>query len=143
MAHYYPDQFPSFWQQLDTDADNGTIFSTREVYNELKGTQFEHIKEWVKSKNRFFRIPSSEETNFVAEILSDQHSRQLISQKSILRGSPVADPFLIACAKVHNATLVTQERLKPNAAKIPNICKKFSVPVLDFQGFLRQKKWIF
>jgi hypothetical protein len=38
-----------------------------------------------------------------------------------LCGSPVADPFVIACAKVSNGAVVTQEVKKEGGLKIPNV----------------------
>jgi len=55
----------------------------------------------------------------------------------------VADPFLIACAKVRGGTVVTEEGNKPNAAKIPNICGHFRVPCTNVEGFLTASGWRF
>jgi len=35
------------------------------------------------------------------------------------------------------------EQFRPNAAKIPNICKHFNVPCLDLRGFMAKEKWVF
>jgi hypothetical protein len=40
-------------------------------------------------------------------------------------------------------TVVTQERLKPNAAKIPNVCGHFGTACTTFEGFLKAKGWSF
>ena len=44
---------------------------------------------------------------------------------------------------VRSGTVVTLERAKPNAAKIPNVCAHFGVPCLDFEGFLHENGWSF
>jgi hypothetical protein len=35
------------------------------------------------------------------------------------------------------------EQLKPNAAKIPNICDHFSVPCFDLEEFMEAEGWEF
>lgn len=35
------------------------------------------------------------------------------------------------------------EQLKPNAAKIPNICQHFKVPCVDLEDFMEQEDWVF
>jgi hypothetical protein len=47
----------------------------------------------------------------------------------------VADPFVIACAHVREGCVVTQEKGKPNAATIHNVCDHFGVRSTDFEGF--------
>jgi hypothetical protein len=56
---------------------------------------------------------------------------------------PVADPFVIACAKIRGGTVVTEERLKPNAARIPNICQHFGIPCTNLEGFMQLMGWNF
>ncbi len=57
--------------------------------------------------------------------------------------TPVADPFVIACARVNSGTVVSQEKFKPNAAKIPNVCAHFAIPCMDLEGFMRAQNWSF
>jgi len=33
--------------------------------------------------------------------------------------------------------------LKPQAAKIPNVCQHFSVPCMDLETFMQQQGWSF
>ncbi|MFY9611452.1 MAG: DUF4411 family protein [Blastocatellia bacterium] len=66
-----------------------------------------------------------------------------MSQKALLKGTPVADPFVIAAAAVRGGTVVTQEQPKPNAAKIPNVCDHFGVAWTDLEGFMNQQNWTF
>lgn len=53
------------------------------------------------------------------------------------------DPFVVAAGKVKDATVVTQEGLKPNAAKVPNVCEHFNVPCLNLEEFMAQQGWAF
>jgi hypothetical protein len=38
---------------------------------------------------------------------------------------------------------VTEEKLKPNAAKIPNVCAHFQIPCINLERFMRDQNWSF
>lgn len=67
----------------------------------------------------------------------------LFVNKERLQGKPVADPFVIAKAKVLKGCVITQESKKPNAAHIPNVCEYFSIDCLNLEGFMEREDWIF
>ncbi len=69
--------------------------------------------------------------------------QSLIGTKAILKGTPVADPFVVASGKVNKAVVVTQEQLKPNAAKIPNACQYFHAPCINLETFMTKQGWTF
>ena len=71
------------------------------------------------------------------------HFRNLVSEYERLQARPVADPSVIACAQVREGCVVTQERGKPNAAKIPHVCDHFGVRCTDFEGFLAEMDRVF
>jgi len=54
----------------------------------------------------------------------------LIGEKQRLRGTPVADPFLIARAQALRGAAVTEESPKPNKPDIPAICAHFGIPCM-------------
>ncbi|MBB5519166.1 PIN domain-containing protein [Amphiplicatus metriothermophilus] len=139
----YPSVFPGFWRKFDDAARTGLITSTREVRAEVKRGADDFVLRWSRTNKEIFTTPDGEETAFVAEILAIPHFQQIINRKAQQRGTPVADPFVIACAKVKNGIVVTQERLKPNAAKIPNVCQHFNIPCTNLEGFLTSQKWSF
>ena len=143
--HFYLDRFPSLWTRFDELILSGEIVSVREVYNEIigYGNQESRIVLWAKEHRDLFGQPSVREMEFVAEIFSVAHFQALIKRKEMLEGRPVADPFLVAKAKVENATVVTQEGLRENAAKIPNVCEHFSVQYTNLEGFMEREDWQF
>jgi hypothetical protein len=97
-----------------------------------------------KKRNcKVFTIPTPEEMSFVQTIFSAPHFRALLGKKQLLRGVPVADPFVVACAKIRQGTVVTEERYKPHAAKIPNVCEHFQIPCINLEYFMREQKWNF
>jgi inosine-uridine nucleoside N-ribohydrolase len=78
----------------------GTLISTREVWTELKGQDVsEQVLEWGKRNKKIFSMPDRSEMMFVATIFNVPHFQSLIGEQQRLKGMPVADPFVIACAK--------------------------------------------
>lgn len=139
--NYYCAQFPSFWQKFDEAILNGKIISVRAVKNELKDGK-DDLSRFVRA-NDIFDIPTDKETEFVATIFQTQHFQSLVSKKARLLGKEVADPYLIARAKIQKACVVTEEKLKPNAAKIPNVCQKFKVGCMNLEQFMENENWSF
>jgi hypothetical protein len=144
FSNYYPDNFPTFWENIELMVDNGHILSCREVMKEiLRQDQTEHITSWVGNHPGVFGPPSEAEMSFVSRIFAIPHFQQMIGQKQRLRGYPVADPFLIARGANLGGCIVTEEIFKPNAAKIPNVCKHFGVKSVNAKEFLAEVGWSF
>jgi hypothetical protein len=88
-------------------------------------------------------LPSQEETLFVSKIFSVPHFQQLLSRKQMLKGDPLADPFVIASAKVRKGCVVTEEQRRRNAAKIPNVCEHFGIDYTNLEGLMEREGWSF
>ena len=140
---YFPDIFKEFWNRFDEMVTSGEVISTREVFSELERGGLEHVTPWAKDNKAMFTMPDGAQTAFVAQIFMIPQFRALIGAKQQQRGQPVADPFVVACAKANAATVVTEEKFKPNAAKIPNVCQHFNVPCLNLEGFMQARNWSF
>ena len=123
---------------------NGDIKLVRESYNEImKLNTKDRPAKWAKDNRNLFSTPSVDELQFVNEIFAVPHFQQLIEKKKILSGRPVADPFVIAKAKVEDACVVTEEAYKENASKIPNVCEHFDVECINLEDFMLKENWQF
>ncbi len=144
LGNYYPDRFPTFWQRFDQAVENESGVSVGEVYHELK-TQVakDWLRNWIDRRRAMFLVPKPEETAFVGRIFQVPHLQALVGEIQRLKGQPVADPFVIACARSRNGAVVTEEGNKPNAAKIPNVCEYFEVRWMNLEGFLSENGWRF
>jgi len=140
--HYYPERFPSFWDNFNGFISKQTIISVREVRKELE-EKGDRLSDWAKSHNELFLPPNAEEASFITEIFEVRHFRILIQKKQQYVTGPAADPFIIAKAKVINGCVVTQEKDAENAAKIPNVCKHFGIPCINLEGFMEKEGWQF
>lgn len=135
LQHFYPSVFKSIWDGLDSLVAQQTLISTREVFNELERQAVSaEILKWAKDNKSLFTTPTGLELQFVAEIFKIKHFHGLIGAQQRLKGMPVADPFVIACARINKGTLVTQEgwlRAHEPLTPKPN------------EGFMHQQGWTF
>lgn len=151
--NYYPDTFPTFWQRMEQAVDSEIISSVREVRKELEnyGGEQAYLLEWMKTYKHIFTQPTPEEQNSLREMFLRSDYRGLVDEKKILKGGDVADPFVIAKARVLKASVVTNEgpakRDKngnmQGSLKIPDVCQQFDVPCLSPKEFMSQEGWKF
>lgn len=142
--HYYPDRFPTLWENFESLVSNEKIVSVREVANEIESYHEEdRLVEWAKKNRKFFSQPTKDELLMVADIFRVTHYQAMIRKKERLKGKPVADPFVIAKAKACNGWVVTREKWKENSAQIPNVCEHFGIPWTNLEGFMQKEGWTF
>jgi len=105
-----PKTFPTIWKCIDNLVLQGKLWSVREVHRELKNNcPSEHIGDWIKNNYLIFQKPNEKELNVISEIFEYPQYQGLVKRQNLLKGLPVADPFIIASAKVKDAFVVTQE----------------------------------
>lgn len=139
-TNYYPSVFKKFWSEITQLVNDQNIISVREVFREI--TRLENsISDWAKQHEEIFEEPTRIEFEIVKSILKNH--RELIENRKITGGLPVADPFVIAKAKTNNLIVVTQELYKENAHKIPNICRELNVKYMTFEEFMLNESWEF
>ncbi len=143
--YYFESRFTTLWKCFYKYVDNGQIVSVREVRNEINGhyNKERRVNIWAKNNSTIFTTPTMEEMLFVREIFKIEHFQVVISRKNLLNGRPVADPFVIAKAKVMDAVVVSNEANRPQGAKIPNICEHFNVKCINLERFMEVENWMF
>jgi hypothetical protein len=144
LKNFYPKHFPSLWKGIDGLVKAERLISVREVLNELDSyNDTDFIQGWAEANKPIFLIPGNQELLFVSQMFQVKHFQTLISQKNLLTGKPIADPFVIAAGKIKAGCVITQEILKPNAAKIPNICEHFGIKYMNLEGLMKTEGWTF
>ena len=49
IGHYYPQQFPTFWDKFNQAVNLEKIISVREVFRELdQDASIDHLSDWIK-----------------------------------------------------------------------------------------------
>jgi hypothetical protein len=143
FKNYYRNRFPSLWERFEALVAESRLVSTREAYREIQDGAPESARVWAEANHALFAMPTAPEAAFVGGIYAVNHFQQNIEQQKLLKGGRNADPFVIARAAVENRAVVTLELLKPNAAKIPNICQHFNVRCLSLEEFMAAEGWVF
>lgn len=142
LENYYPDRFPTLWGQLGALATDNRLHSVSEVVKELdRNNTRQFLLDWVDTRQGLFPTPTASESKFVAGIFAVAKFQALVKQKSRLKGSPVADPWVVARAVQLGATVVTEESTDPKAIRIPAVCKHFRVPCVNIEGLMAQEGW--
>lgn len=140
LGHYYAGRFPTIWGRVNDLANDGTLCSVREVRREIEtNCPFPYIAEWVQDHRHIFMMPTETELMIVREIFRSEQYRGLVRRQNIIRGLPVADPFIVAAGKFYEALVVTQESLLSGGARIPTLCQELEVRCTDLEGFLEEE----
>ena len=144
LKYYYVDRFRTFWERFRAKIHDKSIISVREAKKELEDRfATPIIRQLTDHNEEFFEMPSIEELQFITTIYSVQHFQQNLERKKLLKGGYLADPFLVAKANANHGTVVSEEELKPHAAKVPNICDYFHIDCIKLEEFLKEEDWSF
>ena len=111
--------FPTLWSNFDALVADGRIMSTDEVWRELEDRMTPELEDWLSEHKSLFPPTSPQEAEVVRHIVVNRHFQQIIEEKKIRKGGKNADLYIIAAARVRNATVVTQEKGSEGGAKIP------------------------
>lgn len=133
---YSYDFFDTYWDKfIKPHCDKEKILVQREIYDEILKKD-DKLKKWFKECDISIVETDVEITKEVAKI---NNKFPNLTKES--KGRSLADPFVIAIAKLRNATVVTMEHegteLKP---KIPYVCKKLGVKCIDLYQFIKKNK---
>jgi hypothetical protein len=139
---YPPDVFPIIWDYLDDIINDGTLGACEDVLAELK-TGGDELYQWVRDRRDKLIVPLSAEIQQAVSDILAVHPDWVPSDRS----RNMADPFVIAVAKVHACTVVSAEAWSnspnPERTKIPNVCDGFGIRHITFLDMMREQKWIF
>jgi len=132
--YYAFDICPGFWKSVVHHHRIGRVFSIDRVRNELlAGHKTEDLVQWVRNDiPRSFFIPV--DTDAVVRAYTDimmwvqRHPRYFDLAKA--KFATGADGWLVAYARVHGSTVVTNEQSAPESrreVKLPDVCDQFEV----------------
>ncbi len=134
-----PTIFPTLWENIEGMIATGTVRSVDLVRDELEGKD-DDVPRWAKAQPALF-VPLTEDVQLAVREVLAAH-RKLIGVGS---GRSGADPFVIALARVHGGTVVTEELLSRNLTKpkIPDVCDAMRIRRLNLMQFIQEQGWIF
>ena len=148
---YYPFDFaPSFWQQLRPKISLDKIAVLDKVRDELlKGT--DELSAWIRDLPNEC-ILSTQDTQILQkyrDVLSFIQQSDKYSEAALRRWSQldIADPWMIAAAKVYGYTLLSFEQSagtipegsRSKNPKLPDVARHFQVPYTSLFDMMRQE----
>lgn len=146
--YYAFDLFPSFWDWIMPLIKNGTIIILDKVYDEIKNGNDE-LASWISDvpKDRILSSKNAKIVSVYQDVLTYIQDSSSYTDKALRAWSKddVADPWLIAAAKVNGLELVTFEQrsgpiIKPSKnPKIPNIASFFQVNCISLFTLMRNE----
>jgi hypothetical protein len=135
------DYCPAFWDMIDVNIENETVFVIEQVYQELtKGKS--DVTDWIKDRknDKFVKAFEDEEVQKefikIADYVQENYKQEVAAD--FLSGT---DPWIVAICKVHEFTIVTKETFSEGIkkkVKIPNICKVFDVHYINDFEMIRE-----
>lgn len=151
---YYPfDIFPSYWNTLSELSGNKKLYLITQVEDELlDGHEEDFVRKWIENEFQGETIKTYDE-DIVEEwqnILNFIQSSRLYNDSAFnsWADATVADPWILATAKVYGYTVVSLEERNRNlgignatkSIKLPDVCDVFHVPYMNLQDMLRTLK---
>lgn len=136
--YYAPDVFSGVWKRLAEFAQSGGFVAVEEVKVELEKKAPDEVYGWVKRHLLF--VPLDTQVQRAAMEILAGHPRLVMKGKS----RSIADPFVIAVARVYACKVVTGE-LRRNLSRpnIPDVCEALGVPWTNLLGMFREQNWEF
>lgn len=136
---YPPDLFPGLWTKIEELIAERRLCAPDEVRHELDKKDDE-TKKWAKAQSGFFVPDSPDQIKETQRIIAQfQH---LVNNTT---GRSAGDPFVIALAKLHGHTLITEERKSGNLQhpRIPDVCAVYGLKCIKFTQLIREEGWAF
>lgn len=143
-AYYAFDVCPGFWDAILEGHESGRVFSVERVRSELlSGAKTEDLVKWVRTKvppSFFLEVDEEPVTAAFQDIMvwAQRHTRYSDAAKA--KFATGADGWLVAYAKVHGLTVVTNEQPAPDSKreiKLPDVCNEFVVHTQGTFSMLR------
>jgi hypothetical protein len=123
---------PTFWNRdLPALIEAGDVRATEVVRWELEAEDDEVLAFVREQEDLFVEIDEAVQIQ-VREILN-AHGRL------IRAGRSGADPFVIGLARMNGCAVVCEERRKPSAPKIPDVCDALGIPCIPLLELVRQR----
>lgn len=126
---------PGFWECLVHYCTDGRLMSIDRVRNEIL-VMSDDLSDWIdRTKTEFF-VSTAEPligdafTEMMDWVQRNQHFQNQAKEEF----ASVADGWLAAYARVHDAVVVTHETFRPETRKrvpLPNVCRHFDVEWRD------------
>ena len=137
-------KMPELWDHIERLVEDGRIFATREVYDELKRHATPELLTWLKNHKEMFVLDKAQ-IEAAAHIINNVYSKYKEGYRpDVMNG---ADPFVVATAITKSAVVFTQEHEQQpghnpsevNCPKIPTVCDTYGVECVNIEKFIERE----
>lgn len=148
--YYKREFFPSFWERLPEILNQYVVIPDIII---TENYQSSFLKDWLAQNYTKDILNHKDYFLEWAEVLNFIEESELYSEKALISDKGwaherIADPWIIAIAKLEEITIVTNEVSNPNLdaknpsknPKIPDICKELNVKCIDMNTFFKEVK---
>lgn len=132
--YYSFDICPGFWKSVLHHHREGRVFSIDKVRSELlAGSKTDDLIAWVGEEvpsGFFLPVDTGAVLNAYADIMLWATHGTSYFEPAKAKFATGADGWLVACARVQGATVVTNEQSAPESRKeikLPDVCDQFHV----------------
>jgi len=144
--NYPPAIFPPLWAWMGQCMREGGLVIPSVAFDEVQNKTPE-CAVWMLEQP-VTRLPMTE--SILLDALRIQNLIGVVGDRYHPKGVGENDLFIIATARAHQATLLTEERQlsppqEPTKVKIPSVCAKsqVAVPCENFLDFIKQARQVF
>ena len=116
---------PELWEYIEKLVGEGRIIATKEVYEELKEHASTELLKWLDDHKSMFSL-SDKQIGYADNIINNVYAKYKQGYRPEVKDA--ADPFIVALALEHNATVFSQEQKQDphnpaqvNGPKIPTV----------------------
>lgn len=135
---------PGFWKKLIHHHRKGRVFSIDRVRSELlAGSKTEDLVQWVRDEvpeGFFVQVDTEAVVHAYTDVMMWVQRHPKIFDYAKAKFATGADGWLVAYARVHGATVVTNEQSAPESRreiKLPDVCDQFEVQRDNIFAMLR------
>ncbi|MEL7669390.1 DUF4411 family protein [Methanobacterium sp.] len=135
---YSKEVFPSLWDNIHKLVYNRTIFSLKEVQEELNNSNGPIYEYWDKidEKIGFFVELDDDEISCLGKLEEFDKFHKKGETKPFF-----ADPYLIAFGLSTGCIVLTDEHRPNSEDSIPYVCKQVNVQYMDLTEFMIYQGW--
>ena len=139
FSNFYPLRFPSLWKKFEGLSQKEKSFQFGRFIMKLRDIAAGLVNGQRKI-GIFFISTFSRRTCLCGRNIQSSPFSDLVRKQERLQGKPVADPFVIAKAKMLEGCVVTQESKKPNALRIPKRLRAFWYRMFELGRFYGKRR---
>ena len=134
---YPKDVFTTLWDKVGDAAVDGTVLAPDDVLTELS-KKLDDLYKWAKLQAKLF-YPLDKNLQLAVRQIANRFP-DFVNPPSGVVG---ADPFVVGLAELKSGIVVSHEKPRNNALKIPYVCAQLGIECIDFLEFIRRQGWTF